>query len=127
MSEDAPAPASPEAATPAPQSTEAELIAVRREKLAKLRELGVDPYGSRYEVTTTPGRGVLQFRTTRPTTSPTTRHGRADSRFLTRTGTAPLSWIVVHEVQLSIRSVLLLDLGRGELVRTFRQMADQCE
>jgi lysyl-tRNA synthetase, class II len=38
-----------------PQSTEAELIAVRRDKLAKLRELGVDPYGGRYEVTCTPG------------------------------------------------------------------------
>jgi len=37
-----------------PQSTEAELIAVRREKLAKLRELGIDPYGARYEVSTTP-------------------------------------------------------------------------
>ncbi len=42
------------ASTQPPQSTEAELIAVRREKLAKLRELGVDPYGSRYEVSTTP-------------------------------------------------------------------------
>lgn len=38
-----------------PQSTEAELIAVRREKLAKLRELGVDPFGARFETTTTPG------------------------------------------------------------------------
>jgi lysyl-tRNA synthetase, class II len=36
------------------QSTEAELIAVRREKLARLRELGVDPYGERFPVTTTP-------------------------------------------------------------------------
>ena len=35
-------------------STEAELIAVRREKLAKLRDLGIDPYGARYEVSTTP-------------------------------------------------------------------------
>ena len=35
-------------------STEAELIAVRRAKLAKLRELGVDPFGARFEVTTTP-------------------------------------------------------------------------
>src|SRR6188474_593083 len=44
-----------EAATPSqPQNTEAELIAVRREKLAKLRELGVDPYGARFPVTTTP-------------------------------------------------------------------------
>ena len=34
-----------------PQSTEAELIAVRREKLAKLRELGVDPFGSAFETT----------------------------------------------------------------------------
>ena len=45
---------SDETTAQAPQSTEAELIAVRREKLAKLRELGVDPYGSRFEVTTTP-------------------------------------------------------------------------
>ena len=45
-----------EAASPPPaQSTETELIAIRREKLAKLRELGIDPYGSRFEVTTTPG------------------------------------------------------------------------
>ena len=36
------------------QSTEAELIVVRREKLAKLRELGIDPFGERYEVSTTP-------------------------------------------------------------------------
>jgi lysyl-tRNA synthetase class 2 len=44
-----------EAASPQPpQSTEAELIAVRREKLAKLRELGIDPYGQRFEVDTTP-------------------------------------------------------------------------
>ncbi len=46
-----------EAATPQqPQSTEAELIAIRREKLAKLRDLGVDPYGARFEVTTTPAK-----------------------------------------------------------------------
>ena len=45
-----------EAATPPPpQSSEAELIAIRREKLAKLRELGIDPYGSRFAVSTTPG------------------------------------------------------------------------
>jgi lysyl-tRNA synthetase, class II len=45
-----------EAATPQqPQSTEAELIAVRREKLARLRELGIDPFGSRFEITHTPG------------------------------------------------------------------------
>lgn len=37
-----------------PQSTEAELIAVRRDKLAKLRDLGVDPFGSRFETTTSP-------------------------------------------------------------------------
>jgi len=44
-----------EDATPQPQSTEAELIAIRREKLGKLRELGIDPYGARFEVGTTPG------------------------------------------------------------------------
>jgi lysyl-tRNA synthetase, class II len=37
-----------------PQSTEAELIAVRREKLGKLRELGVDPFGAAFETTHTP-------------------------------------------------------------------------
>lgn len=42
------------ASTPPAQSTEADLIAVRREKLAKLRELGIDPYGARFDVTTTP-------------------------------------------------------------------------
>jgi len=42
-------------ATPQTHSTEAELIAIRREKLAKLRELGIDPYGARYSVDTTPG------------------------------------------------------------------------
>jgi lysyl-tRNA synthetase class 2 len=47
-----------EAATPSPQSpqsTEAELIAIRREKLARLRDLGIDPYGARFEVSTSPG------------------------------------------------------------------------
>ncbi len=38
----------------APHSTEAELIAFRRDKLGKLRALGIDPYGARFEVTTTP-------------------------------------------------------------------------
>lgn len=41
--------------TAIPQSTEAELIAIRREKLAKIRELGVDAFGARYDVTDTPG------------------------------------------------------------------------
>jgi lysyl-tRNA synthetase class 2 len=40
---------------PAHHSTEAELIAVRRQKLAKLRELGIDPYGERFATTSTPG------------------------------------------------------------------------
>ena len=31
------------------KSTEDELIAVRREKLARLRELGVNPFGARFE------------------------------------------------------------------------------
>lgn len=37
------------------QSSEKELIAIRRQKLAKLREMGVEPYGRRFETTTTPG------------------------------------------------------------------------
>jgi lysyl-tRNA synthetase, class II len=47
-----PAPPSPDSTT---GSTEAELIAIRREKLGRLRDLGVDPYGERFEVTETPG------------------------------------------------------------------------
>ncbi len=38
-----------------PTSTEAELIAVRREKLEKLKELGLDPFGAKFETTITPG------------------------------------------------------------------------
>ena len=50
-----PVPDMSEAVTPQqPQNTEAELIAVRREKLAKLRELGIDPYGARFQVSITP-------------------------------------------------------------------------
>ncbi|MEJ6569125.1 MAG: lysine--tRNA ligase [Akkermansiaceae bacterium] len=39
----------------APQSTEEELIAVRREKLGKLKQLGIDPFGAHFKTTTTPG------------------------------------------------------------------------
>ena len=55
-------PATPES-TPqsTPQSTEAELIAVRREKLAKLRELGIDPFGGKFDTTTTPGKLKADF------------------------------------------------------------------
>ncbi|MGJ8676609.1 MAG: lysine--tRNA ligase [Akkermansiaceae bacterium] len=51
-----------------PQSTEAELIAVRREKLAKLRELGIDPFGGKYETTTTPGKLKANFTDEQPVT-----------------------------------------------------------
>ncbi len=36
----------------APGSSEEELIAVRRQKVDKIRDLGVNPYGGRYDVTT---------------------------------------------------------------------------
>ena len=39
----------------APGSSEADLIAIRREKLAKLRELGIDPYGAAFDTDTDPG------------------------------------------------------------------------
>lgn len=41
--------------TSAPESgsSESELIAIRREKLDRIRELGVDPFGSRFETSTT--------------------------------------------------------------------------
>lgn len=37
------------------QSSESDLIAVRREKLERLRELGVDPFGGKFETSTSPG------------------------------------------------------------------------
>ena len=46
---------------PFPQSTSEELIAVRREKLGKLKELGIDPYGAKFKVTTTPGDLKAEF------------------------------------------------------------------
>ena len=49
-----------------PQSTFEELIAVRREKLAKLKELGLDPYGAAFETTTTPDKLRANFRDDRP-------------------------------------------------------------
>ncbi len=49
-----------------PQSTEAELIAVRREKLAKLRELGIDPFGGKFTTTTTPGKLKANFADDQP-------------------------------------------------------------
>ncbi len=42
----------PDTPVTAPGSSEEELIAVRREKVARIRDLGVNPYGGRYEVTT---------------------------------------------------------------------------
>lgn len=42
----------PDTPVTAPGSSEEELIAVRREKVAKIRDLGINPYGGRYEVTT---------------------------------------------------------------------------
>ena len=50
MTEDASnSPTSP----PESGSAESELIAIRREKLDRIRELGVDPFGSRFETSTT--------------------------------------------------------------------------
>jgi len=49
-----------------PQSTSEELIAVRREKLAKLKELGLDPYGAAFETTTTPGGLKANFENEKP-------------------------------------------------------------
>ncbi len=43
------------------QSTEAELIAIRREKLAKIREMGIDPYGARFDTTATPAELKANF------------------------------------------------------------------
>ena len=38
-----------------PTSTEAELIAVRREELEGLKALGLDPFGAKFDTDTTPG------------------------------------------------------------------------
>ena len=47
-------------------SSEAELIKVRREKLAKLRDLGVDPFGARFDTDTEPGTLRANFENDRP-------------------------------------------------------------
>lgn len=44
-----------------PQSTVEELMTVRREKLARLEELGLSPYGAAFETTTTPGELKADF------------------------------------------------------------------
>ena len=49
------------ATTNAPGSSEDELIAVRREKVAKIRELGVNPYGGRFDVTASPAEIKADF------------------------------------------------------------------
>ena len=45
----------------APGSSEEELIAVRREKVSKIRDLGVNPYGGRFDITTTAGEIKADF------------------------------------------------------------------
>jgi lysyl-tRNA synthetase class 2 len=54
MSESTTQPQSTDLSAEASAKPEAELIAVRREKLAKLRSLGVDPFGARFETTVSP-------------------------------------------------------------------------
>ncbi len=49
------------ATTNAPGSSEEELIAVRREKVTKIRELGVNPYGGRFDVTASPAEIKADF------------------------------------------------------------------
>ena len=50
-----------EPAITAPGSSEEELIAVRREKVGKIRDLGVNPYGGRFDVTTNAGEIKANF------------------------------------------------------------------
>ncbi len=45
----------------APGTSEEELIAVRREKVEKIRELGVNPYGGRFDIDTTPAQIKANF------------------------------------------------------------------
>lgn len=49
-----------------PQSTAEELIAVRREKLGKLKELGIDPFGGKFETTIGPGELKAEFSDDKP-------------------------------------------------------------
>ena len=46
---------------PLQTSSEADLIAVRRDKLAKIRAMGIDPFGSRFDLTTTPAELKANF------------------------------------------------------------------
>jgi len=84
-------------------STEAELIAVRREKLAKLRELGVDPYGARYETTITPA----QLKASAPTPVAEGEEAPADT------------WSA-QKVKIAGRLTAVRDMGKS----VFFQLAD---
>lgn len=57
---------SDEQASTQTQSTSEELIAVRREKLAKIKELGLIPYGAAFETTTTAGELKADFSNDKP-------------------------------------------------------------
>ena len=52
----------------APKSTVEELMAVRRDKLAKLKELGIDPFGAHFKTSTTPGEVKADFSDDKPVT-----------------------------------------------------------
>ena len=52
----------------APQSTAEELMAVRHEKMVKLKELGIDPFGAKFKTTTTPGELKADFSDDKPVT-----------------------------------------------------------
>nr|XP_061811043.1 lysine--tRNA ligase-like [Nerophis lumbriciformis] len=55
-------------ANTSPQSSVEELIQVRRDKLDALRELGINPYGERFQTTTTPGELKADFSDDQPVT-----------------------------------------------------------
>lgn len=57
---------SDENTSPQSNSTSEELIAVRREKLGKLKELGIDPFGKAFDTDTTPGELKASFENERP-------------------------------------------------------------
>ena len=53
---------SDESTSPQSNSSAEDLIAVRREKLTKLKNLGLEPYGAAFETNTTPGDLKAQFK-----------------------------------------------------------------
>ena len=110
MTETTPPPAQPESDLP-------EQIRIRREKLDKLRERGVDPYPVGYPRTATIGELRAEYSDLEPDTATGQRAGIAGRVVLSRTG-GKLCFATLREGEFEIQAMFSLDrLGAESLDR----------